>query len=130
MISIPHPTNTNHNGGWIGFAPGGGTVLSIATGDGGGSNDPANNAQNTNSLLGMMLRIDVGPDGLDFGGSGSAYSIPAGNMTVNPNGTLASPAPPSLVVRPEIYAYGLRNPWRNAYDRLTGDLYIADVGQG
>lgn len=130
VISIPHPTNTNHNGGWIGFAPGGGTVLSIATGDGGGGNDPANNAQNTNSLLGKMLRIDVGPEGLDFGGSGSAYSIPAGNMTVNPNGTLASPAPPSLVVRPEIYAYGLRNPWRNSFDRLTGDLYIADVGQG
>ncbi|MFM9025725.1 MAG: PQQ-dependent sugar dehydrogenase [Planctomycetaceae bacterium] len=130
MISIPHPTNTNHNGGWIGFAPGGGTVLSITTGDGGGSNDPANNSQNTNTLLGKLLRIDVGAGGLDFTSPAASYSIPAGNMTVNPNSNLASPAPPSLVVRPEIYAYGLRNPWRNAYDRLTGDLYIADVGQG
>lgn len=130
VITIPHPTNTNHNGGWIGFAPGGGTVLSIATGDGGGSNDTANNSQNTNSLLGKLLRIDVGAAGLDFASPTATYAIPAGNMTVNPNGNLASPAPPSLVVRPEIYAYGLRNPWRNAYDRVTGDLYIADVGQG
>jgi len=130
VISIPHPTNTNHNGGWIGFAPGAGTVLSVATGDGGGGNDPANNAQNTNSLLGKMLRIDVGPNGLDFAAPAATYAIPTGNMTVNPNGNLASPAPPSLVVRPEIYAYGLRNPWRNSYDRVTGDLYIADVGQG
>jgi len=130
VISIPHPTNSNHNGGWIGFAPGGGTVLSIATGDGGSGNDPGNNAQNTNNLLGKLLRIDVGANGLDFTSPSAAYVIPAGNMTVNPNGNLSSPAPPSLAVRPEIYAYGLRNPWRNSYDRVTGDLYIGDVGQG
>jgi autotransporter-associated beta strand protein len=129
VISIPHPTHSNHNGGWIGFSPTGGSVLSIATGDGGGSNDPGNHGQNTNSLLGKMLRIDVGPNGLVFGDPASTYTIPQGNMTVNPNGNLFSPAPPSLLVRPEIYAYGLRNPWRNSFDRLTGDLYIADVGQ-
>ena len=130
VLSIPHPSNTNHNGGWIGFGPTGGTALYVATGDGGGSNDPANNSQNTGNLLGKMLRIDVGTNGLPFDGTTGGYAIPAGNMTINPNGTLTNPAPPTTTVRPEIYAYGLRNPWRNSFDRLTGDLYIADVGQG
>ena len=130
VLSIPHPTNTNHNGGWIGFSPTGGTALYVATGDGGGGNDPANNSQSTGSLLGKMLRIDVGATGLPFDGQTGGYTIPAGNMTVNPNGNLTSPAPPTTTVRPEIYAYGLRNPWRNSFDRLTGDLYIGDVGQG
>ncbi len=130
VLSIPHPNDTNHNGGWIGFSPTGGTALYVATGDGGGGNDPANNSQSTGSLLGKMLRIDVGAAGLPFDGQTGGYTIPAGNMTVNPNGNLTSPAPPTTTVRPEIYAYGLRNPWRNSFDRLTGDLYIGDVGQG
>jgi autotransporter-associated beta strand protein len=130
VLSIPHPSNTNHNGGWIGFSPTGGTSLYVATGDGGGGNDPANNSQNTGNLLGKMVRIDVGASGLPFDGTTGGYGIPAGNMTVNPNGNLTNPAPPTTTVRPEIYAYGLRNPWRNSFDRLTGDLYIADVGQG
>ena len=130
VISVPHPTHSNHNGGWIGFSPTGGTELYVATGDGGGGNDPANNSQNTGSLLGKLLRIDVGASGLPFNGGTGGYAIPPGNMTINPNGTLTNPATPSLTVRPEIFAYGLRNPWRNSFDRLTGDLYLADVGQG
>lgn len=134
VITVASPTITTlkHAGGWIGFKPGE-TLLHIAVGDGpyvlttdGG--DPENNAQDTSTLLGKLLRIDVGA-GLDFGDAASTYGIPAGNMTVNPNGNLGSPAPPSLVVRPEIFAYGLRNPWRASFDRSTGDLYIGDVGQ-
>jgi len=135
VITVPTPTVTNlkHAGGWIGFNPTGGTILHAAVGDGpyvltSDGGDPENNAQNTSTLLGKLLRVDVGP-GLDFGNPASTYSIPAGTMTVNPNGNLQSPAPPSLVVRPEIYAYGLRNPWRASFDRTSGDLYIGDVGQ-
>ena len=99
---------TNHNGGWIGFGPDG--YLYIGTGDGGSANDPGNRAQDiTNQLLGKMLRIDV--DG------GSPYAIPSDNPFVGVSGD------------DEIWAYGLRNPWRCSFDRDTGDLYIADVGQ-
>jgi glucose/arabinose dehydrogenase len=112
VIDIPKPVNTNHNAGWIGFnAVGGNSNLYIATGDSGGSNDPQNVAQNLNSLQGKMLRINV--DGTAVNGQ---YSIPAGNMS-------------GVNVRQEIYAYGLRNPYRNSFDRATGHLYIADVGQ-
>lgn len=135
VITIPTPTVTSlkHAGGWIGFNPMGGTTLHVTVGDGpyvltNDGGDPENNAQDTSTLLGKLLRIDVGA-GLDFGNPASTYSIPAGNMTVNPNGNLTAPAPPSLVVRPEIFAYGLRNPWRASFDRSTGDLYIGDVGQ-
>lgn len=117
IIEIPHPTNTNHNAGWIGFNPMNGTTgpnsgqLYIMTGDGGGANDPPNNAQNTNVLLGKILRIDVNaPSG------GNNYSIPTGNMT-------------GAGVRPELYSIGLRNPFRASFDRLNGNLYIGDVGQ-
>lgn len=114
ILTIPHPTNDNHNGGWIGFGPDG--FLYIATGDGGAGGDPENNAQNPNSLLGKMLRIDVNGD--DFAGdTGRDYAIPDDNPFV---GTTAAA---------EIWALGLRNPWRPSFDRLTGDLYIADVGQ-
>lgn len=135
VISVPHPTNTNHNGGWIGFNPanpaGGGSqgYLYIATGDGGGGNDSPNNAQNTNSLLGKMLRVDVG-NGIT---TPNSYAIPSGNMTINANGPIA--VNPTNIVRPEIYAYGLRNPWRNSFDRGDaqgngrGNMFIADVGQ-
>lgn len=115
ILTILHPTHGNHNGGWIGFGPDG--MLYIATGDGGGSGDQGNNAQDETSLLGKMLRIDV--DGDDFAGDPLRdYAIPEDNPFF---GTSAAP---------EIWALGLRNPWRPSFDRLTGDLYIADVGQG
>lgn len=113
----------NHNGGWIGFGPD--RLLYIATGDGGGGYDSApghtagtGNAQDiTDNLLGKILRIDV--DGDDFPGNPNAnYAIPADNPFVG------------VVGDDEIWSYGLRNPWRPSFDRLTGDLYIADVGQG
>jgi glucose/arabinose dehydrogenase len=115
ILTIDHPTNTNHNGGWIGFGPDG--MLYIATGDGGGGGDPDNNAQNVNSLLGKMLRIDVNSD--DFAGDPNRdYAIPDDNPFANRAGA------------DELWATGLRNPWRPSFDRATGDLYIADVGQG
>lgn len=114
ILTVPHPTNTNHNGGWISFGPDG--SLYISTGDGGPGNDPMNNAQNSSVLLGKILRIDVNGD--DFTGDPLRdYAIPDDNPFV---GTGTSP---------EIWALGLRNPWRPSFDRLTGDLYIADVGQ-
>lgn len=104
----------NHNGGWLGFGPDG--YLYVALGDGGDANDPQNRAQNVESLLGKMLRLDV--DGDDFPADPNAnYAIPPTNPFVG------------VVGRDEIWAYGLRNPWRNSFDRLTGDLWIADVGQ-
>jgi glucose/arabinose dehydrogenase len=102
---------TNHNGGWIAFGPDG--YLYIASGDGGNSADPNNNGQNPNNLLGAMLRIDV--DNTD---GGLNYAIPDDNPYKGVAG-----------FRDEIWSYGLRNPWRNSFDRLTGDLWIADVGQ-
>ena len=97
----------NHNGGHMLFGPDG--LLYIGLGDGGSAGDPENNAQNTQILLGSLLRIDV--DG-EF-----PYGIPADNPFVNGGGA------------PEIWAYGLRNPWRFFFDSLTSDLYIGDVGQ-
>ncbi len=109
ILTISQPFS-NHNGGWIGFGPDG--YLYIATGDGGSGNDPQGNGQNINTLLGKMLRIDV---------SGAGYTVPVTNpFIVNP---------PGGAFRTEIWAYGLRNPWRAAFDRMTGDLYTADVGQ-
>ncbi|HEX4332103.1 MAG TPA: FG-GAP-like repeat-containing protein [Usitatibacter sp.] len=107
VIGIAHPGQQNHNGGHILFGPDG--YLYIGTGDGGGAGDTPNNAQNTNVLLGKMLRIDVS--------GASGYTIPPTNPFVS-SGGLA-----------EIWALGLRNPWRYSFDRLTGDLYIGDVGQ-
>ncbi len=106
---------SNHNGGWCGFGPDG--FLYIATGDGGSGNDPNQRAQNLNVFLGKMHRIDV--DGDDFPNEpGRNYAIPADNPFVGePN------------VREEIWAYGLRNPWRPSFERNTGNLYIGDVGQ-
>ena len=105
----------NHNGGWIGFGPDG--LLYVAVGDEGLAGDPANNAQNTGVLWGKMLRIDV--DGDDFAGDAAA-------TTPSPTTTRSSAAAGA----DEIWALGLRNPWRNSFDRETGDLYIGDVGQG
>ena len=98
----------NHNGGQIQFGPDG--YLYIGMGDGGGAGDPPNIAQNLGSTLGKMLRVDVEGDG------------PA----VAPD---SNPFQETENARPEIWAYGLRNPWRFSFDRLTGDLFIADVGQ-
>ena len=114
ILTIPHPIRENHNGGWIGFGPDG--YLYISVGDGGGGGDPDNNAQNTGSLLGKMLRIDVNGD--DFPGTARNYAVPTDNPFANGAGA------------DEIWAVGLRNSWRASFDRLTGDLYIGDVGQG
>jgi glucose/arabinose dehydrogenase len=109
LLTIPK-SYTNHNGGTLAFGPEG--YLYWSTGDGGSGGDPGNNAQNLNSLLGKILRLDVS--------SAASYSIPASNpFYSNPD--------PSI--RKEIWAYGLRNPWRFSFDRLTGDMYIGDVGQ-
>src|SRR5829696_1612102 len=106
VISIPHTEAANHNGGQLAFGPDG--VLYIGTGDGGNSNDtPTADAERTDSLLGKVLRID--PRGATPG----AHTVPADN----PFGSA-------------VWAYGLRNPWRFSFDRASGDLVIADVGQG
>ena len=98
----------NHNGGWLAFGPDG--MLYIGNGDGGSGNDPNNNAQSLGTLLGKMLRIDVSPK--------QGYTVPSDNPFVATKGA-----------QPEIWAYGLRNPWRCSFDRQTGDLWIGDVGQ-
>ena len=111
LLTIPHPVNTNHNGGMLAFGPDG--YLYVGVGDGGSANDPPNNAQNLDALLGKILRLDV-----DHDSQGAPYAVPADNPLVG------------LPGRDEIYAYGLRNPWRFSFDRVTGVLWVADVGQG
>lgn len=106
LLTITQPFS-NHNGGSIKFGPDG--YLYIGMGDGGSAGDPGNRAQNINNNLGKMLRIDVD--------SASPYGIPADNPYVGVDGN------------DEIWAIGLRNPWKFNFDRLTGDLWIADVGQ-
>ena len=113
IISIPHPGQTNHNGGTIAFGPDG--YLYAGTGDGGSGNDPPNNAQNINSLLGKMLRIDINTPV----GQVPAYNIP-------PSNPFAGATPGA----DEIFAYGLRNPYRFSFDRGgTNQLWVGDVGQ-
>lgn len=132
LLFLHHPTYRNHNGGQLVFGPDG--YLYIGTGDGGGAGDPGDNAQDLESLLGKILRIDVESAyqptlqlenslylPLLSGGTGAtteAYSIPPDN-----------PFRDDPQALPEIWAYGLRNPWRFSFDTATGDLYIADVGQ-
>jgi len=109
VLKVAHPLFNNHNGGQLQFGPDG--KLYAGTGDGGGGGDTAGNAQNTHRLLGKLLRLNV--DGA------SGYTIPTDNPFASDT-TLGSP---------EIWSYGLRNPWRFSFDRVTGDLYIGDVGQ-
>ena len=106
----------NHNGGQLAFGPDG--YLYLGLGDGGASGDPFDNAQNTEVLLGKILRLDV--DGAPDGDRG--YAIPPDNPFA-PQGVRPGAG------RPEIWAYGLRNPWQFSFDAASGDLYIADVGQ-
>jgi glucose/arabinose dehydrogenase len=105
-----HHQFPNHNGGQLQFGPDG--YLYLGLGDGGSGGDPSNHAQSLNTLLGKILRIDPHASG------GRAYGIPGSNPFAGRSGA-----------RGEIYSYGLRNPWRFSFDRLTGDLSIADVGQ-
>jgi glucose/arabinose dehydrogenase len=108
LLTVVQPF-ANHNGGQLAFGPDG--YLYIGMGDGGSGGDPNNNAQNPSSLLGKLLRVDV-------------ESQPSGYL-IPPNNPFAGNA----AYRPEIWAVGLRNPWRLSFDRSTGDLFIADVGQ-
>jgi glucose/arabinose dehydrogenase len=107
VLRIAHPQYSNHNGGNLVFGPDG--YLYFGMGDGGGAGDPNGNSQNLGMLLGKLLRIDV---------SIEPYAIPPDNPFIGRSGA-----------RPEIWAYGLRNPWRFSFDSPSGDLYIADVGQ-
>ncbi|MBN1964445.1 MAG: PQQ-dependent sugar dehydrogenase [Anaerolineae bacterium] len=107
ILYVPQPY-ANHNGGDLAFGPDG--YLYVAMGDGGSGGDPQGNGQNLGTLLGTILRLDVN--------TSETYTIPPDNPFVS------DPA-----ARPEIWAWGLRNPWRFSFDRATGDLYVADVGQ-
>ena len=107
ILEITQPPHTNHKGGQLAFGPDG--FLYIGVGDGGGAGDPHNNAQNANSLLGKILRINVD--------HGWPYSTPPDNPFGYGSG------------KAEIWAWGLRNPWRFSFDRKTGRLFCADVGQ-
>ncbi|HLV70064.1 MAG TPA: PQQ-dependent sugar dehydrogenase [Xanthomarina sp.] len=113
LLFVSQP-NSNHNGGDLAFGDDG--YLYIGLGDGGSSGDPGDRAQDLTTLLGKMLRIDV-----NSSSGGLNYAIPADNPFPN------TQEPNAL---PEIWAYGLRNPWRFSFDRLTHDLWIGDVGQG
>lgn len=110
IITIPHPQYTNHFGGYLAFGPDG--YLYAGTGDGGGAGDPNGNAQNLDSLLGKLLRLNVDNP------LPPLYLVPADNPYAGQDGK-----------RGEIWAYGLRNPWRFTFDPATSALYIADVGQ-
>jgi len=109
LLIIPHPSFSNHNGGALVFGPDG--CLYAGVGDGGGAGDPGSNAQNLGTLLGKIIRIDAA--------SGAPCPAPPGNPFVSTPGA-----------RSEIWALGLRNPWRITFDLQTGDLLIGDVGQG
>jgi len=118
VLQIPHPVNTNHNGGNLVFGPVD-HYLYMGTGDGGGGGDVPNNAQNKNILLGKLLRIDVDGTGAVPCGQSTPmpYAIPPTNPFVGVDGC------------DEIWAYGVRNPWRFEFDRETADMIMADVGQ-
>ena len=108
LLTVDQPYS-NHNGGLVAYGPDG--YLYVGLGDGGGGGDPDGNGQDLGTLLGKILRIDVGPTG--------DYAVPPDN-----------PYAGDVLRRGEIWASGLRNPWRFSFDRATGDLFVADVGQG
>ncbi len=110
IIEIDHDQNTDHYGGQLQFGPDGDLYISV--GDGAGGGDPLGSGQSIETLLGKILRIEPRP------GETPAYMIPVGNPFSGVSG------------EDEIWAYGLRNPWRFSFDRLSGDLVIGDVGQG
>jgi len=110
QLLFVHQPFANHNGGALAFGPDGDLYVSL--GDGGSGGDPQGNGQNTTVLLGKILRLDV-----DGAATGQAYAVPAGNPFAQGGGA------------PEVWLYGLRNPWRMSFDRATGDLWIGDVGQ-
>jgi glucose/arabinose dehydrogenase len=110
LLTVEQPY-ANHNGGQLSFGPDG--FLYLGLGDGGSGGDPLGHGQNPRTLLGAILRIDVGAPGP------TAYAIPADN-----------PFADGVGGAPEVFAFGLRNPWRFSFDRRTGALWIADVGQG
>lgn len=119
IINIAHPGQTNHNGGSVVFGADG--LMYLGIGDGGGGNDPNNNAQNPNVLLGKMLRIDPTVD--DFAGDPNKnYGIPTGNPFQGSNGPVQG--------ADEIWAVGVRNPFRFSFDRQNGAMVMGDVGQG
>jgi glucose/arabinose dehydrogenase len=114
LLPLAHPTNNNHNGGALAFGLDG--YLYIGVGDGGGGGDPFESGQDKNDLRGKILRIDV--DGTGAGTYGR-YAIPADNPFFGTSGA-----------KGEVWAWGMRNPWRISFDRATDDLWIGDVGQG
>jgi glucose/arabinose dehydrogenase len=116
LLVIEHSLRPNHNGGQLAFGPDG--YLYMGVGDGGGGDDPDESGQNINTLLGKILRIDVNGD--------SFPADPNRNYAIPPNNPFAG----ATVGEDEIWDFGLRNPWRFSFDRLTGDFYIGDVGQG
>jgi glucose/arabinose dehydrogenase len=115
LLTLPQPY-ANHNGGQLAFGPDG--FLYVGFGDGGAGNDPQNRAQDTSNLWGKILRLDV---------AAAPYTIPADNPFA---GNARCDAGTGAAACPEIFAWGLRNPWRFSFDRDTGALYAGDVGQG
>jgi hypothetical protein len=107
LLTVDHPTFSNHNGGMLAFGPD--NCLYAGVGDGGSGGDPNNNGQNVNTRLGKLLRINP------------ATGAPCANTIPNPF---------AIGGAPEVWSFGLRNPWRFSFDRVTNDLYIGDVGQG
>ena len=135
ILVLPHPDYRNHNGGQIAFGPDG--YLYIGTGDGGGGGDPLGNAQDPSSLNGKLLRIDVEMGSLSTNlnqlDQPTSIKSGCGERTAENDQVYAIPDDNPFLqdpdTRAEIWAIGLRNPWRFSFDRETGDLYIADVGQ-
>jgi glucose/arabinose dehydrogenase len=124
ILRIPHPNQTNHNGGDLAFGTND-DFLYISTGDGGGAGDPDRNAQDRSVLLGKVLRLDVNATPP----AGKTYAIPGGNPFAGQT-QCDTHVPSRTASCPEIFAFGFRNPWRMNFDPNTGELFLGDVGQG